>query len=325
MRRFILTFLISTTMAAPAMAQSKKELAAQDAALAERLSRLEQRFLTGDPAAVELMQRMDSLEAEQRSLTGEIEQLRFERDQLKAEIVALNDDLKKVEELEDRMRLHLDAVDLVAREREQARNQPIYQSQPSYPSYSNDPVYDGSPFSGSVGSVDMGGTQPSQIPGPPQSRTISVPFDGSLSEALDQPRPSANQSFGSSPNLDDLPRDGLRKLNEGNFSGAQGDFQTYLAVAPDAPNAGEVSYWLGETHFVKGGYADAADAYISSMKKDPQGVKAPEALIRLAASLRELGNTAEACQALDSFSSQFPSADSNIRQKMRDERARTGC
>lgn len=307
----------------PAMAQSKKELAAQDMALAERLSRLEQRFLTGDPAAVELMQRMDSLEGEQRSLTGEIEQLRFERDQLKAEIVALNEDLKTIEAMSDRMRLHLDAVDLVAKEREQARNQPVISSSPVYSS-NGTTTYDGAPMS-----VDMGGAQPSQVPGPPSSRTVTVPFGGSLSESLSQPSGSSGQLAGpapsGAPNLDDLPRDGLRKLNEGNFSGAQSDFQTYLAVAPDAPNAGEISYWLGETHFVKGGYADAADAYITSMKKDPQGIKAPDALIRLSASLRELGNKSEACQALDSFTSQFPSAGPELRQKMRDERVRTGC
>ncbi len=323
MRKFILTLLLSTAVATPALAQSKKELAATDAALAERLARLEQRFLTGDPAAVELMQRMDALESEQRSLTGEIEQLRFERDQLKAEIVALNEDLKILEDMSDRVKLHLDAVDLVAKEREQVQSQTVFAS-PSYPSsastYPSQPVYDGSPF---AGSVDMNGTQPSQVPGPPSSRTITVPMDGSLSEAMNQP--SISQPVTSSPSLDDLPRDGLRKLNEGNFSGAQSDFQTYLAVAPDASDAGEVSYWLGETHYVKGNYADAADAYIASMKKDPQGTKAPEALIRLSASLRELGNQGEACRALDSFTSQFPSAGADIRQKMRDERARTGC
>ncbi len=315
MRKILLTVLLSVAVATPALAQSKKELAANDAALADRLSRLEQRFLTGDPAAVELMQRMDALESEQRGLTGEIEQLRFERDQLKAEIVALNEDLKSMEELKDRMQIHLDAVDMVAKERAQASIvQPSLPVQPP----AGQSIYDGSPAPGLAG-------QPSQIPGPPTSRTISVPFGGSLSDSLNQPGGTTVQPSGSSPLLDDLPRDGLRKLNEGNFTGAQSDFQTYLAVAPDAADAGEVSFFLGETHFVKGSYADAADAYIASMKKDPQGSKAPDALIRLAASLRELGNKNEACRALDSFTTQFPSADTDLRQKMRDERARTGC
>ena len=52
----------------PAAAQSKKELAAQNAQLAQRLTALENRMLTGDPAAERLMQRMDSLESSQRAL-----------------------------------------------------------------------------------------------------------------------------------------------------------------------------------------------------------------------------------------------------------------
>jgi len=313
MRNILLTLLVTTAVSTPSFAQSKAELAANDAALAERIARLESRFLTGDPAAVELMQRMDALEGEQRSLTGSIEQLRHERDNLKAEIVALHEDLKTIEAMADRMRLHLDAVDLVAKERQQVRSQPVIQAQPQT-SYQTSPsgIYDGAP------------NQPSQVPGPPTTRTVTVPYDGSVSEALNQPRP-AQPAVTSYPNLDNLPIDGVRKLNEGNFTGAQSDFQTYLAVAPDAPNVGEVSYWLGETHFVKGGYADAADAYIASIKKDPQGTKAPDAMIRLGASLRELGNKAEACKTLNSFSSQYPNAGAQARQRMRDERARTGC
>ncbi len=300
MRKFLLTLILSTSVSVPALAQSKAELAAQDAILAERLDRLESRFLTGDPAAVELMQRMDALEAEQRSLTGSIEQLRHERDKLRAEIVALHEDLKVLETMSDRMKLHLDAVDLVAKEQQQIAVQPSTSGN----WVSSSPVYDGAPLAG--------GPSP-RIPDD-QAAVINQPVTHSTPQHVD--------NF---PNLDNLPTEGLRKLNEGNFSGAQMDFRTYLAVASDAPNAGEVSFWLGETFFVKGGYADAADAYIQSLKTDPQGVKAPDAHIRLAASLRELGNKQEACLTLDSFPAQFPSASAGARQKMRDERARTGC
>jgi len=290
MRKILLSTTLALLISAPAFAQSKKELAAQDLVLAERIARLEARMLTGDPAAEQLMQRMDSLEAEQRSLTGEIEQLRFERDNLKAEISALSKDLEMIEALSERMSLHLDAVDMVA-------NQRPVTTIPSTGAF--------------VGSAPVGGisNQPSMIPSAPSSREVSLPV-GSV-PPID--------------NLDALPETGKQKLYEGNFSGAQSDFLTYLAVAPDAANAGEVSFWLGETYYVKSGFADAADAYIESMRKDPQGAKAPEALIRLAASLRELGQNGKACEALDSFPVQFPSADAEIREKARIELARTGC
>ena len=90
---------------------------------------------------------------------------------------------------------------------------------------------------------------------------------------------------------------------------------------------GELSccFWLGESYFVRGGYADAADAYIASMRKNPDGEKAPNAMVRLAAALRELGKTAEACQTLASFPSQFPDAHEAVREKANVEAARTGC
>ena len=59
MRTLFAALMLSTTLlATPAMAQSKKELAAVDAQLAQRLSTLESRMLTGDPAAERLMQKM---------------------------------------------------------------------------------------------------------------------------------------------------------------------------------------------------------------------------------------------------------------------------
>ncbi|NNE57143.1 MAG: hypothetical protein HKN36_03460 [Hellea sp.] len=293
MRKLILSTTLALLISAPTFAQSKKELAAQDLVLAERIARLEARMLTGDPAAEQLMQRMDALETEQRSLTGEIEQLRFERDNLKAEISALSQDLEMIEALSDRMSTHLDAVDMVASQR------PVT-STPSMPS-SGTIISNGPEISGS--------SQPSMVPSAPSSREVNLPM-GSV------PPPSS---------LDDLPETGKQKLYEGNFSGAQSDFLVYLAAVPDAPNAGEVSFWLGETYYVKSGFADAADAYIESIRKDPQGDKAPEALIRLAASLRELGQTGKACEALDSFPVQFPRADAEIREKARIELARTGC
>ncbi len=303
MRKFITVLLVTAFAAAPAYAQSKKELFATDVALAERIARLESRMLTGDPAAEQLMQRMDALEAEQRSLTGELEQLRYERDNLRAEIVALGEDLKSFEALEERLRLHLNAVDMVAQQPSVVQSQPVT-------------IYDGSPNAGNVGTYDL--NQPSSLPSVPMTKELEYPV-GSF------PGQGSPQVTANNPDVDVLPELGKQKLYEGNFSGAQTDFQTYLAVMPDAPNAGEVNYWLGETYFVKGSYANAADAYIESMRKDAQGIKAPEALIRLAASLRELGNKTEACQALDSFPVQYPNAAANIREKARIEVSRTGC
>lgn len=285
MRVSILAILAVCYFSTPAFAQSKKELAAQDAQLAKRISTLESRMLTGDPAAERLMQRMDSLETSVRTLTGELERVRYERDTLRKELEALSGDIRAVQDLSNRMKIHLDAVDLIASETKN-KNSPRTYSGPTY---------------------DTGGVQPSAVPSAPVQREQPLPVQQEYVEAAK------------------LPGQGQRLLAEGDFSGAQTAFKQYLTVNPDAADFGEVSYWLGEAYFVKGGYADAADAYISSMRKAPSGTKAPEAMIRLAAAMRELGNRQEACQTLASFPAQFPSAPASVKEKARVETVRTGC
>jgi len=284
MRAVILSLILFVVMAfiAPnSMAQSS-------------LDRLEARMLTGDPAAEALMARMDTIEAANRNLTGEIERLRFERDNLRAEVKALVEDIREQQELSTKFNIHLDAVELVSQQGGGVRS------------------YAPRTYGGDTGTTTTDGgfvdpNQPAAIPGPPTTSEITLPVQDNFND------------------IAALPDQGRTKLAEGDFSGAQSLFQQYLTLNPDAPDAGDVSFWLGETFFVKGGYADAADAYIASMRKDRDGAKAPEAMIKLGASLRELGNKAQACQTLDSFTAQYPGASEALRNKRQVEMSRTGC
>lgn len=297
--------LTSTLLAGGAQAQSKAELAAEDARLRQRLTVLEQRFLTGDPAAQQLMQRLDSLEVAVQGLTGEVEQLRYRRDQLTGEVKALADDVRAMQDLSNRMRIHMDAVDMVADQRIVGGEQGGAARGSAAGDEGRLPPAGMPPF-GSVAGASAA-SQPSAIPQAPVAGQVQIPVQRDFAE------------------LAALPQSGRRKLGEGDFAGAQGDFARYLESNPDAPDAGEVSYWLGESHFVRGAYADAADAYIAAMRKDRTGPRAPDAMVRLGASLRELGKLAEACQTLGSFASQYPNASADVRAKAELERSRTSC
>ncbi len=324
MRVVLMTLLIVlTALASPVQAQSKKELSAQNAALNERLTRLEQRMLTGDPAAERLMQRIDALESAQRSLRGELETISFERDSYKREVEALSADLRDMQAQYNRMKIHLDAVDLVAKETQAARTQSLNQSI-------------------SQGPIVLGQTSnPSSIPSAPEfrERPLSIPSPSSPvgsstinSGTINSGPINSGQASQINPanqlpanDLSELGQIGKMKLAEGDFSGAQSALSQYLEFNPDAPDAGEMQYWLGESYFVRGGYADAADAYIASMRTAPQGIKGPEAMVRLGASLRELGQVSAACQTLSSFAAQYPDAPVTVKEKAQLEAARTGC
>ncbi|NNC37310.1 MAG: hypothetical protein EX271_10455 [Acidimicrobiales bacterium] len=301
LRPFIFLFLASLIVAMPAQAQSKKELAAQNFALSQRLSALENRMLTGDPAAERLMQRMDALEASQRSLTGEVERLQYERDTLQTEVKTLAAEIATLQSLAEDMRLHLKAVEIVA-------GSPTSQSGTQVNPSTGSITYGGESGPVTGGGVMGGGVYAdgSSIPPPPV--------------ILNGPSSSAETN-----DMSQLAQVGLDKLNQGDFTGSQTAFKQYIELNPNAANIGDVQFFLGETYYAKGGYADAADAYIASMRAAPNGTYAPEAMIRLAGTARALGNTPMACQTLASFPTQYPNANPDVREKARVESTRSGC
>lgn len=118
---------------------------------------------------------------------------------------------------------------------------------------------------------------------------------------------------------------GKIRLAEGDYAGAQAAFTQYLQAFPEADDTGEIHYWLGESYFVRGQFNTAAESYIASMRADQNGSRAPDALVKLAAALREVGQAAEACAALASFDTQYPNASQASRDKAVREANRTGC
>lgn len=115
------------------------------------------------------------------------------------------------------------------------------------------------------------------------------------------------------------------KLLDGDFGGAQVEFETFVNEYPDHPRTGEAWYWLGETFFVRSDFTSAAEAYISSLRSQPDGGKAPDALVRLAASLNGMGRQSEACSTLERFDSQFPDAPAASRARAAREAVRANC
>lgn len=298
----------SFLIASPAQAQSKKDLAAQNTALAERLARLESRLLTGDPAAERLITRIDSLEASQRALRGELERVAFERDGLKSEVMQLRTELQIIQDMAGRMRVHLDAVDLIAQE----QTRPVERRVGPAPqdTYSQGTYSQGSNSQTGVTQLDPFGS-------PPVFRDSTAVLGQGSSETGVIEAPTND--------VTELGETGKRLLAEGDFTGAQISIKQYLQFNPDAADAGEMNFYLGESYYVRGGYADAADSYIASMKRDPRGVKAPDAMVRLAGALRELGKPQDACATLASLPSQYPNASSTVNDKARLEAARAGC
>ncbi|MGX6646509.1 tetratricopeptide repeat protein [Maricaulaceae bacterium MS644] len=300
--------LLIAAFAAPADAQSRREMAARLDAAEARLAEIESRALQGDPVAETLMERVDALEREQRVLTGEIERLAFENRQMRASL--------------DQLQRTLNAL--------------IEGGEPG----GGDPRSGGGPALLEPNEIDANdpfgqaradSVQPLQAPSGARAQRPTAQSGGSSGAG---PAGGPAQLGGGEAALDGdnqvqdpdaLYQRGRTRLLEGDFAGAREAFQAFTADHPSHARADEAWYWLGETHFVNGDLDAAADSYIASLRADRRGEQAPDALVRLGASLAGLGETGRACQVLGTFGSEFPNAGAEARRKASRESARIGC
>jgi len=263
--------LLSIALAAPAEAQSRRELQMRLDNLEARLAQLEAGAEAGDPLAETLLSRLSALEREQRVLTGEIERLNYENRQLRQTL-------------------------------EELQRAPAPMPADEAGVLGADEIDPDDPF----GDVRAETVQP-----------LRLPEQNSLAGEAAAPRSAGDP--------DQVFARARTRLLDGDFAGARDGFQAFTNQHGDHPRAGEAWYWLGETHFVNGDLQDAADAYIASLRADQRGERAPDALVRLAASFAGLGETGRACQLLGSFAREYPDASEDARRRAERERSRTGC
>jgi tol-pal system protein YbgF len=118
---------------------------------------------------------------------------------------------------------------------------------------------------------------------------------------------------------------GYGALNRREYSAAEGFFQQFLEEYPSDPLAGNAQYWLGETAFVSGEYKVAADRFLKTFTAYPSSERAPEALLKLAISLRRLGNNGDACATFTELSQRYPKAPPSVTQRADAEKKRANC
>ncbi len=114
-------------------------------------------------------------------------------------------------------------------------------------------------------------------------------------------------------------------LSQANYSEAERALASFLQAYPDDPLAGNAKYWLGETHYVRGQYRDAAVTFAEGYQNYPDSSKAPDNLLKLGKSLSALGQTDDACGTLDELLKRYGDAAANIIQQAQRERQRLSC
>ncbi|MGB0682488.1 MAG: tol-pal system protein YbgF [Magnetovibrionaceae bacterium] len=114
-------------------------------------------------------------------------------------------------------------------------------------------------------------------------------------------------------------------LRQNDFEGAEAALGAFLEQNPNDQLASNARYWLGETHYVRGQYVEAAELFLENYQKSPRGPKGPDTLLKLGMSLGSLGKAPEACAAFGQLIQTYSNPPASIQKTLERERQKFNC
>lgn len=97
--------------------------------------------------------------------------------------------------------------------------------------------------------------------------------------------------------------------DEGDYATAISRFAAFVEAYPGGPLTADAVFLRGQAHAELGETPQAARAFLDAFNTDPDGDRAPQALLRLGESLVDLGQRTEGCLMLDEVGFRFPGSD----------------
>ena len=250
---------------------------------------------TNLPATALLNQRIDDLDGAVRGLTGEMEELQFLVNRLSNQLERVTEDFDyRLRALEGNLG--------------PGEGAPMASYGPT-----------GAPQSQDLGVMDVN-------PAPVNSGDVDVGFQGAPLPGAGQPTTLGSVSASRLAGNEEADFEiGMQLLRQGDFAGAEVNFQQFIGAYPDSDQMGEAYFWLGESLYVRGLFSDAATSYLTSARDFGDSSKAPDSLLKLGMSLASLGQVDQACSAFNQVSRSYPDASTRVTRNVSREQAANNC
>jgi len=250
------------------------------------------------PAVARLEVRLSELEQELRATTGRIEEMNF-----------------RLRQLDERLdKLVADVDYRLTRQGAAAGSTPTGSQGPASPSVS--PAEPGAAGSGApmvLGRMPKSEMEARKGELDPSERPPSAGEAAEPDDVLPEGTPREQYAYG------------FGLMRKADYDEAETAFKEFLVAHPDDPLADNARYWLGETYYVRGDYARAAETFLEGYQRNKAGPKAPDTLLKLGMSLSALGKNKEACATYGELKKTLPDAPATIKGRADKERQRLGC
>ena len=252
---------------------------------------------TRPPPAARLQVKLDEIEVQLRGLTGKLEELNHNNNQLGARIDKLAADINlRLSAIENRAAAAPAGAaagalgaGVVGGPRDRTRSQALPGAEPP----------------GALGTIPVGEAQAPSL------------------AALANAQPAASVLPAGTP--EEQYRFAYKLLIQTDYVDAEKAFRAFVTAHPDHKLAGNAHYWLGETYYVRNDFNSAARTFAEGYRKFPKSAKGPDNLLKLGLSLARLGNKQDACVTFARLSKEFPKAPPNIIGRAKAERKNNGC
>lgn len=148
------------------------------------------------------------------------------------------------------------------------------------------------------------------------------------------PRPAQQAAPNTTASLTTLPpsatpRDefdlGIGYIQRKDYALAEETMRNFAAKYPSDALLPDSQYWLGESLYQRQKYREAAEAFLGVTTKFDTSAKAPDSLLRLGQSLAALKEKEAACAAFGEVTRKYPRASSGVKQGVAREQKRVGC
>lgn len=159
--------------------------------------------------------------------------------------------------------------------------------------------------------VEKGGGRPGGAPG---ARPTAPPTAA-----------AAPQAAAAAGAADQVYNDAFKKLQDGDYAGAEKGFRTFVQRNPHHALAGNAQYWLGETYYARRDYQNAMTAFAEGYKAYKTSPKGPDNLLKLGVTLANLGRKPDACAIFARFAQDYPRATDLQKRRIAQERQKNGC
>lgn len=125
------------------------------------------------------------------------------------------------------------------------------------------------------------------------------------------------------------PRDefdlGIGYIQRKDYALAEETMRNFAQKYPTDALLPDSQYWLGESLYQRQKYRDAAEVFLGVTTKYDTAAKAPDSLLRLGQSLAALKEKEAACAAFGEINRKYPRASNGVKQGVAREQKRVGC